>query len=175
MSKLVFEEAALKGIAEGDLRDAESLIEAALQHSSPDAVLLDPQDVPAATANLFDGLAGVNGRAEQRHYLRYFDVVAIPGESYADPAQPGDILLERATRMRRRTPDAEDDYELGLPATDEESHPFAEAAPEPMPLPAGDPVPFASEPPSGSFWPLVTSHHKRREVNYRLDAAKHFP
>ncbi len=41
-----------------------------------------------------------------------------------------------------------------------------ESSPQPRAIPSADPVPFAPDPPPGSFWPIVTSHARSREVNY---------
>ncbi|SDL47525.1 phage tail tip lysozyme [Pseudomonas indica] len=57
--------------------------------------------------------------------------------------------------------------EWGLPADDEESYPDEAVPAPPMAVPARDPVPFAPDPPAGSYWPIVTSHPRGREVNYR--------
>ncbi|MBN1612079.1 MAG: peptidoglycan DD-metalloendopeptidase family protein [Polyangiaceae bacterium] len=56
--------------------------------------------------------------------------------------------------------------ELGLDYLDGEEFPD-EASPAPMAVPSGDPVPFAPNPPAGSYWPVISSHARSREVNYR--------
>ena len=38
---------------------------------------------------------------------------------------------------------------------------------EPIPIPVNRPVPFASPPPFGSYWPLVTTHRRGKEVAFQ--------
>lgn len=41
---------------------------------------------------------------------------------------------------------------------------------EPIPIPVNRPVPFASPPPFGSYWPLITTHRRGKEVAFQYQA-----
>lgn len=61
----------------------------------------------------------------------------------------------------------------GLPEDDEDSYPDETRPAAPMALPAADPVPFAPDPPAGSYWPIDTTHPRAREINYRAADGSH--
>lgn len=83
------------------------------------------------------------------------------------PARNRLVVRARSSAAADTDTEIDDDLEAGLPDSDEESYPDETAPAAPMAVPARDPVPFAPDPPAGSYWPIVSGHPRAREVNYR--------
>jgi murein DD-endopeptidase MepM/ murein hydrolase activator NlpD/peptidoglycan hydrolase-like protein with peptidoglycan-binding domain len=64
--------------------------------------------------------------------------------------------------------DEEEDYVI----LEEELPPRLRVTERPRPIPESDPLPFASEPTHGSYWPIVTRHPKGREVSFLAEDGK---
>ncbi len=82
--------------------------------------------------------------------------------------------LDHENLLVRLRPEAIEDKAIEMPGLDDdEGIAAAESNPEPRAIPTSDPVPFALEPPHGSFWPIITSHAKGHEVNYQAENGSH--
>jgi murein DD-endopeptidase MepM/ murein hydrolase activator NlpD len=63
--------------------------------------------------------------------------------------------------------ESDEEGELSIETLDEED--ADETLPAPRAVLPGDPAPFAPPPPAGSYWPIVTSHRRGREINYQAE------
>jgi murein DD-endopeptidase MepM/ murein hydrolase activator NlpD len=85
------------------------------------------------------------------------------------PPRVSSRLLRASIEAHDSESEAEQTGEL-LESTGETHHEHAdETLPAPLAVLPADPAPFAPLPPAGSFWPIVTSHARSREVNYQAE------
>jgi len=103
-----------------------------------------------------------------------FDDFGAEGSDKEEIVEPLDITTEAEISEGEEEAfldeyDEEDEYALFETATP----PPLRVTKRPRSVPESDRVPFAPTPPHGSYWPIVTSHPKGREVNYLALDGKH--
>jgi peptidoglycan hydrolase-like protein with peptidoglycan-binding domain len=122
-----------------------------------------------------DGIAGPLTRSAIRNFQRR-EGLPVTGTIGHDSER---VLIAETGGIPNPTyrtgQEAFEDEEMSFESEDEEAETqILEIAPppipvikQPLPVPPGDPVPFAPPPPIGSYWPVRTRHKYRRLVSYK--------
>lgn len=113
-----------------------------------------PEDLDAASGELDDQLEATD-ESESDPYTAEWSAQSDDPETHENP----------------ETLEGQYDWELQLAESEIESE--LTDRPEPMPVPANNPVSFAQPPSTPAYWPVQTSLPEGREVNYRQADGTH--